>query len=122
VVGDNAAGACTIDPNASLPATGGGATPPPLTFSTTKADDLLLWVGGSDSETIVNPVGFTSIGSVHIFPTNVTECYSAFMQVSAQQNNVSLTYTGITDMVAALTAETADALSKPSASFIGFIG
>ena len=124
VTGDHTPGLCTIDPNGSLPATGGAASvPPPCTFSTTNKDDLLLWVGGSDSESMQDqPNGWTNIGAQHIFPVNICQVAAAYLQVSAKQTNVSLAWTGNTDMVAALTAETADAAGSTKGFIISMPG
>ena len=124
VTGDHTAGACTLDPNASLPAGGGQAsTPPTVTFSTTNPDDLLLWVGGSDSESMQDqPNGWTNIGAIHVFPTNITQVAAAFLSVSSKQTNVSLAWTGNTDMVMTVAAETADAAAATKGYIIGMLG
>jgi hypothetical protein len=67
VVGDYTPGGCTLDPNASLPATGGGQVggsgDAVFEYSTSLSDDLLFLLLGSDSETGVSPTGWTFVTS-----------------------------------------------------------
>lgn len=123
-VGDFVPGGCTLDPNASLPATGGQAsTPPAVTFSTTNPDDLLLWVAGADTGSLqVNPNGWTNIQATGIFPVNQCHVAAAFLSVSAKQTNVTLLWTGNTDMVMGMHAETADAAAATKGFVVGMIG